>query len=98
MSLKRLKAPHSAVRQVISTICASLKCCSEPREDLVARAVPVVGDGDGIFHHQLVHLVQLRMGLVVEQPGGTRLRDALHGQLRRMVGDAIGALVDAATR
>ncbi len=27
MSLKRLKAPHSAVRQVISTICASVKCC-----------------------------------------------------------------------
>jgi hypothetical protein len=36
MSLKRLKAPHSAVRQVISTICASLKCRLMD-EDLVPR-------------------------------------------------------------
>src|SRR5689334_756949 len=51
---------------------------SEPRENLVARAVPVVGDGDGVFHHQLVHVIELGMRLVVEEPRGSRLRHALH--------------------
>src|SRR5581483_4092246 len=45
----------------------------EPREDLVARAVPAVGDGNRVLDDELVDLVELGMRLVVEEPSRTRL-------------------------
>ena len=52
MSLKRLKAPHSAVRQVIFDDLRLAEVGPQAREELIARAVPVVGNGDGVLHDE----------------------------------------------
>src|SRR5437588_699608 len=71
---------------------------AQPGEDFVAGLVPVVGDGDGILDHQPVDSVEFGMILVVEQVFGALFRNALDRQLRGMMRNAIGTLVEQRDR
>src|SRR5436189_6319662 len=49
----------------------------QPVKQTVGNAAGVLPRGDGVFHDELVHLVELRMVAVIEQPVSAGGRDAL---------------------
>src|SRR6266446_5370122 len=67
---------------------------AEAREERIADALRVVGDGDGVFDDEAVDVVELGMVAVIEHAIDAGITQPLYHQHRLVMGDAVMARVE----